>query len=602
MITANEVRKKYLDFFKSRDHVVVPSAPLIPENDPTTLFTGSGMQPMLQYLLGEPYPEGVNRIVDSQKVFRAQDVEEVGDNRHTTFFEMLGNWSLGDYFKEEQLAWYWEFLTKELAFPVEKLYVSIFEGNDEIPRDKEAEQIWLKLGVSQDHIFAYPAQKNWWARTDYSSMPVGEPGGPSSEVFYEFTQVEHDPKFGKECHPNCDCGRFLEIGNSVFMTYKKTETGFEPLEKKNIDFGGGLERTVAAINNDPDVFNIDLFSSVVTCLEQLTAHKYGQEVEVTKFIRIIADHIRGSIFMVDSGITPSNQKQGYVLRKLLRRAMVLLARLKDVETKDTLNGDYLLRPVLESVVAPYLGAYKLDIENIDQVIKEEWLKFRDNMNSGQAAVMKVINSSGDVVKGEDMFYLLESHGILPVVLEEILNKVGKKGEWEKFKELVKSHQDQSRTASKGMFKGGLEDSSETTTKYHTATHLLHAALRQVLGDGVKQKGSNITSVRVRFDFSHPAKLTPEQIAQVEQIVNQKISQDITVERLEMDKQQALDMGALAFFPEKYPSKTSVYKIGDFSLELCGGPHISSTGLIGHIKITREESAGAGVRRVYAQIE
>ncbi len=569
MIKASELRQKYLDFFKALGHTSSPSSPLVPENDPTTLFTGSGMQPMLPYLLGEPYPQGLTRIVDSQKCFRAQDIEEVGDNRHTTFFEMLGNWSLGDYFKAEQLAWYWEFLTKELELPSEKLFVSVFEGDKQIPKDDEAAQIWQRLGVSKDHIFYYDENKNWWSRAGIKdSMPIGEPGGPDSEVFFEFTQVQHDPKFGKECHPNCDCGRFLEIGNSVFMTYKKTESGFEPLEKKNIDFGGGLERTAAALNDDPDIFNIDIFSQAK---EKLTGLQKSGEI---KNIRVILDHIRAATFLIDAGVMPANKQQGYVLRRLIRRSAVH-ARMAGISLQGTVEG----------LVGDFLP--EADVIGVTLVELE---KFSKTLEVGMKQIDKV-----------SAFDLYQTYGFPPEVTEEMLKQKGLTFDWEEFEREKQKHQESSRTASVGMFKGGLQDQSDVTVKYHTATHLLHAALRQVLGPGVQQKGSNITAARLRFDFSHPQKLSEEEIKKIEEVVNQKIDEDIKVERLEMDKQAALAMGALAFFPEKYPDKTSVYKIADFSLELCGGPHVQKTSKIGRIRLTRSEQIGAGVQRIYAAL-
>lgn len=557
-MTADQIRQKYLDFFKARGHLVIPSSPLIPENDPTTLFTGSGMQPMLPYLLGEPYPGGVTRIVDFQKCFRAQDIEEVGDNRHTTFFEMLGNWSLGDYFKNDQLAWLWEFLTKELKLPKEKLFVSVFEGDKQIPRDDEAAKIWQKLGVPENHIFYYGEGKNWWSRTGIkSNMPIGEPGGPDSEVFYDFGTA-HDPKYGKECHPNCDCGRFLEIGNNVFMTYKKTESGFVPLEKKNIDFGGGLERLTAAANNDPDIFNIDVFFDAKKILTD----------------RLILDHIRAAVFLIDAGVIPANKMQGYVLRRLIRRSAVH-AKLANIG--------------LVSLMPDLVKSFIVD-QNISEIILTELRKFKETLEKGMKLLGKI-----------SPFDLQQTYGFPPEITEELLEKQGKKLDWTEFEKQKQVHQNLSRTFSRGMFKGGLQDQSEITTKYHTATHLLHAALRQVLGTGVQQKGSNITAVRLRFDFSSPRKLSEAELLQVEELVNQKVTKDIKVERLEMDKDQALARGALAFFPAKYPEKTSVYKIGDFSLELCGGPHVQSTSEIGRIKITRQEVIGAGVVRVYAAI-
>ena len=557
MVSGKDVREKYLKFFAKRGHVVVPSAPLVPENDPTTLFTGSGMQPMLPYLLGQPHPLGV-RLVDSQKCFRSQDIEEVGDNRHDTFFEMLGNWSLGDYFKEEQLAWFWEFLTCELKLPEEKLYVSVFD------EDKETAQIWKKLGVPENRIYFYGEEKNWWSRAGIrKNMPVGEPGGPDSEVFFDFGGKNH-----KGCHPNCDCGRFMEIGNNVFMTYQKTATGFVPLEKKNIDFGGGLERLTAAVSNDDDQFKTDLYWPIIQSIK--ADYKTNQYA-----IRIIADHLKASVFLIQDGVLSGNKAQGYFLRRLLRRAAIKMQQLKlPLEFSSTIKAVFDIYPM-----------YLKDFDLVNQTIEEEIFKFRKTLDTGLRMMGKVSN-----------FDLYQTYGFPKEVIKELC---GDKFDEEEFEREKVRHQDLSRTAGKGMFKGGLQDQSETTTRYHTATHLLHAALRQVLGNSVSQKGSNITAERLRFDFSYDKKLTEAEIKAVEKLVNQKIEENITVERLEMQKTEALKMGAMAFFPEKYPDLTSVYQIGDFSLELCGGPHVASTGAIGKFKIEKEESAGSGVRRVYA---
>lgn len=570
MIKASEIRDKYLKFFESRGHVILPSAPLVPENDPTTLFTGSGMQPMLSYLLGEPHPLGT-RFVDSQKCFRAQDIEEVGDNRHDTFFEMLGNWSLGDYFKKEQLSWFYEFLTKELQLSPEKLYVSVFAGDTEIPRDEEAAQLWKKLGISENHIFYYDDKKNWWSRSGpKANMPVGEPGGPDSEVFFEFTDVKHDPKFGEKCHPNCDCGRFMEIGNNVFMTYKKTTTGFEMLEKKNIDFGGGLERLAAAVNNDPDIFKTDLFSLIVDAL--------GGEINPKN--RIIADHIKASVFLIADGVVPSNKAQGYFLRRLLRRAMVKMKSNFSTDIVDVVVKTYDQTPYFKNA----------DLGLIKKIISEENKKFEKTLHEGLKMLDKV-----------SPFDLYQTYGFPIEITEELYKEKGLLLDKKEFETKLREHQELSRTASAGMFKGGLADQSEATTKYHTATHLLHAALRQVLGTHVSQKGSNITSERLRFDFSHPEKLSEDEIRKIEDLVNEKIEENLKVERKEMPKTQALAEGAMAFFPEKYPEMTSVYKIGDFSKELCGGPHVNSTGEIGRIKIMRQEAVSSGIRRLYAKV-
>lgn len=585
MISGSDVRKKYLDFFAKRGHTVIPSAPLVPENDPTTLFTGSGMQPMLQYLLGTPYPEGKTRIVDSQKCFRSQDIEEVGDNRHTTSFEMLGNWSLGDYFKKEQLTWMWEFFTTELGLSKDRIYVSVFEGDSEIPRDDEAVEIWKSLGVPEGRISYYNDRKNWWSRSGpKANMPVGEPGGPDSEMFYDFG-IEH--KFhensqwkNEECHPNCDCGRFIEIGNNVFMTYVKTENGFEPLEKKNIDYGGGLERIAAAVHGVPDIFVTSLYKKIITEIEKMSEKSYADH---TTAFRIIADHLKASVFLISDGVTPSNKSQGYFLRRLLRRSLVKLQQL-GISTTDFTS-------IVQAIFDTYLDTDYFKNSQaavISSEISSEAEKFAKTLKEG----LKRISDTSP-------FDLFQTYGFPPEVTEELLKQQGKTLDWEEFNVEKSKHQDLSRTAGKGMFKGGLQDQSEITTRYHTATHLLHASLRKILGDHVQQKGSNITADRLRFDFSHDSKLTDSQITEIEDLVNQKIAENLPVTKVEMKKSDALAQGALAFFPEKYPDVTNVYSIGDFSKELCGGPHVNSTGIIGKIKITREESAGAGIRRIYA---
>ncbi len=599
MLTGNQLRQKYIDFFVARGHKQIPSAPLVPENDPSTLFTGSGMQPMVPYLLGQPHPLG-SRLVDSQKCFRAQDIEEVGDNRHDSFFEMLGNWSLGDYFKEAQLTWFYEFLTRELGLPREKLWVSVFGGDDVIPKDEEAINIWKNLGVSEDKIRPYDETKNWWSRAGIKSrMPVGEPGGPDSEVFYDFgadLHLHEKSRFKDQaCHPNCDCGRFLEIGNSVFMTYRKTEHGFVPLEKKNIDFGGGLERTLAAANNDPDIFLTDLYTPVIRVLETQLSLDYTRPQD--KYVlRIITDHLKAAVFLISDGVIPSNKTQGYFLRRLMRRAMVKAQKLTDRVF------DY--GQVIDAVVDIYQNAYPALSEKkdyIQKIVSDERDRFSQTLTRGLREFNKLSQIDGRIA-----FDLFQTYGFPLEVTMELATEKGQTVDKSQFEAEFKKHQDLSRTASKGMFKGGLEDHSETVTKYHTATHLLHKALRDILGTHVQQKGSNITSERLRFDFSHPAKLTPDQLQLIEDTINQKIAEDLPVTRQEMPKAKALAEGAMAFFPEKYPETTSVYTIGPlndwYSKELCGGPHVASTGEIGKIKIVKEESAGAGVRRIYAKLD
>jgi len=558
---SNEIRSAYLKFFKDKGHAIIPPAPLVPPNDSTTLFTPFGMQQMVPYLKGEPHPMG-KRLVDSQPCFRSEDIDEVGDNRHTTFFEMLGNWSLGDYFKDEQLNWFWEFLIQVLKLPKDKLYVTVFEGGSGVPKDEASFNIWKKIGLPESHIFYYPAEKNWWSRCGApDKMPPGEIGGPDSEVFYEFSEVKHRQKFGAKCYPNCDCGRFMEIGNSVFMEYEKQADGsFKPLPKKNVDFGGGLERLAAACQNTPDIFKIDIFQPLMQAIN-------------TKSLadsRLIADHLRASAAMLNEGVLPSNKKQGYVLRRLIRRAAVKL------ENPQTL--------------ADYLGLLKTG-EEARIILNNEINKFSHSLKEG----IKILNKA-KVIDEALAFNLFQSYG-LPLEVISAVTKV--KLSKDKFNALLEKHSQKSRTASVGMFKAGLADHSEVVTKLHTTTHLLHAALRQVLGSHVRQEGSNITSERLRFDFSHPQALTSVEISQIEVLINQKIKEGLTVTKTIIDKETALQSGALAFFKETYPDKVSVYTIGNFSKELCGGPHVDSTAKIGSVKIIKQESIGAGKRRLYA---
>lgn len=577
MLTGNDLRQKYLDFFCARGHAEIPSAPLIPLNDPTTLFTSSGMQPLVPYLLGEKHPAGA-RLVNSQKCIRTQDIEEVGDNRHTTFFEMLGNWSLGDYFKEEQLTWIWEFFTKEVGLAKEKLHVTLFEGNDQVSRDEDSARIWQKLGVPDEHIHYYDARKNWWSRSGTpDQMPAGEPGGPDSEVFYDFG-TPHDTKFGEKCHPNCDCGRFLEMGNSVFMQYQKQADGsLKELAQKNVDFGGGLERILAAANHNPDIFLTDFFLEAAAILKD--------EVD-EKSVRIILDHLRASLFLIDEGVIPSNKGQGYVLRRLIRRAAV---RSKIAN----LDLNPILTPLLSKLAAAYDGVYPSltkDQQLIHQTISGELKKFEKTLATG-------IKQVGHI----SSFDLYQTYGFPPEIIEELMRDKGLEFDWEEFKEKQKLHQASSRTSSAGMFKGGLADHSETVTKYHTATHLLQQALRDVLGDHIHQAGSNLTSERLRFDFTHDKVLTANQISEVERLINEKIATNLPVEKKEMTHAEAIKAGALAFFKEKYPDRVTVYQIGDYSRELCGGPHVKATGEIGKIKIVKQESLGSSLRRVYLKL-
>lgn len=616
------VREKYLSFFESKGHVRIPSARLIPENDPTTLFTGSGMQPMITYLLGQKHPAG-NRITDSQKCFRVNDIADIGDNRHTTFFEMLGNWSLGDYFKEDQIPWMFEFLTKEIGLDPKHLYVTVFAGNDEIniPQDTESIALWQKMfqsvgieaplvedalanGMQNGRIFTYDEKKNWWSRAGVpSNMPVGEPGGPDTEMFWDFGIErglhENSPYKDSPCHVNCDCGRFIEIGNNVFMQYIKTETGFEALPQKNVDFGGGLERITAAVIGNPDVFQIDVFRPMITTLQELSGVTYDATPEATQAYRVILDHMRAATFLIGDGVVPAQKDQGYFTRRLIRRA---------VRYANTLgiNKPFAYK-LSEAVISAYENTYPELRKNSDTILSEiekEEGKFQKTLTSGLRVFEdKARNlSSGEALSAKDIFDLYQSYGFPLEMSQELASERGLTIDEEGFTKLFAEHQNLSRTGAEQKFKGGLVDHSDMSVKYHTATHLLHKALRTVLGTHVQQKGSNITPERLRFDFSHPDKMTPEQIKQTEDLINEQIKRDLVVTREEMSVQEAKERGALGLFEHKYGDTVSVYTVGDFSCEICGGPHVEHTGTLGTFKITKEESASAGVRRIKAVLE
>ena len=593
----SELRSKYLAFFKEQGHSVIPSVSLIPDNDPSTLFTSSGMQPLVPYFLGQPHPEG-KRLVNSQKSFRAQDMEEIGDNRHTTFFEMLGNWSLGDYFKREQLRWAFEFLTKEIGLDPHRIYVSVFNGQGSIAKDTETIDIWKELyqtvGIDAkegERIFAYPASKNWWSRSgEPENMPAGEPGGPDSELFFEYPNVSHDPAFGDSCHVNCDCGRFVEICNSVFMQYKKEADGsLSELSQWNVDFGGGLERLVAATLNEPDVFKIDIFQPLLALLESKSGKIYGQEVTETRYMRIVCDHSRAATMLMSDGALPSNKAQGYVVRRLIRRA-IRFGRLLNLPPG-------FITEIGASILDSYADVYPVTPEKhaaILTALTQEETKFHAMLGKGLKEIEKIPALTGALA-----FKLFETYGFPWEMTEEIARERGQQVDRAEFEGEFKKHQDLSRTSAKGMFKGGLADHGEAVVKLHTTTHLMHQALRSVLGTHVQQKGSNITNERLRFDFSHSQKVTPEEIKEVERIVNEQIARNLKVSFADTTYDDAIKAGALAFFGERYPEKVKVYEIGDFSKEICGGPHIENTTVLGRFSISREEASSAGVRRIYA---
>jgi len=598
-MTSKEIRRKYIQFFCNKGHVEIAPSPLVLENDSTTLFTSAGMQPLIPYLKGKPHSRG-KRLVNSQPSIRLQDIEEVGDNRHTTFFEMLGNWSLGDYFKREQLPWCWEFLTKKLAIPSARLAVSVSGGGYGILKDEESTNLWKKIGVPENRIYSYPiGEENWWSRSGSpDKMPEGEIGGPDSEVFYEF-DTPHDIKYGKLCHPNCGCGRFLEIGNSVFIQYIKDKNGLlSELPQKNVDFGGGLERITAAVCDNSDIFQIDIFRPIIKAIETETSTRYGVSKEKDRSFRIIADHIRASCAILAEGVVPSNKLQGYVARRLIRKAMFHLRLLGS-----GVSGGALAH-IGESLKENYPSVLER-WEEIEKNISGEGVRFGEALDRGLAKLKKAVDG-GMKVDGKFAFNLYQTEGFPLELTVEILKKNGQdvsESEIGVFEKEFGRHKNLSRSAAVGMFKGGLGGPSEIITKFHTATHLLHASLRVILGEHVLQKGSNITSERLRFDFSHQQKLTDEQIKKVELLVNEQIKKDLPVSYEEKDLQDARKEGALAFFGEKYREKVKVYTIGDpggkwFSKEVCGGPHVSKTGEIGYVRIKKQEKIGAGIIRLY----
>lgn len=626
-MTLQEIRDKYLNYFKDKGHVIIPSASLMPENDPTTLFTGSGMQPMLPYLLGQEHPLGT-RLVDSQKCIRTEDIEEVGDNRHTTFFEMLGNWSLGDYFKEEQIKWMFHFLIDELGIDPNKLYISVFRGQDDIgiPRDEEAVGYWQELfrekgieakavdnaeenGMGDGRIFYYEAAKNWWSRAGVpENMPVGEPGGPDSEMFYDFGadfKVHENSEFAdKPCHVNCDCGRYLEIGNNVFMAYLKTNDGFKPLDKKNIDFGGGLERMATALNNKPDIFLIDVFAPMRSILEKMSGKKYGEDENDLIAFRVVMDHLRSATFLINDGAIPDNKDQGYFTRRFIRRAIRFAHNLG---IKENFCGT-----VSQTVINLYQQSYP-DLEKNQAMILNEMCKEEERFRKTLETGLKIFNQicenkeSGDTITAKESFDLYQSYGFPLEVTEELAEERGFKVDSDGFKIEFSKHQELSRLGSEDKFKGGLGGDTQIHRQYHTATHLLHQALRQVLGDHVQQRGSNITDQRLRFDFSHPEKMTDEQKSEVEKIINEQIAKDLPMSFTMMSVLDAKAQGAIGLFEDKYADTVKVYTVGDptgeyFSKEICGGPHVESIGGLGHFRIKKEESSSAGVRRIKGILE
>lgn len=596
MKTHLEIRKLFSDFWKSKNHFEIPPISLVPENDPTTLFTSAGMQPLVPYLIGEPHSMG-KRLFNIQRCFRSQDIEEIGDNRHQTFFEMMGNWSLGDYFKAEQLPWVWDFYTNVIGLPKEKLFVTIFEGEGSVEKDNESYKIWKDLGVSEDHIFAYDAQKNWWSRSGSpDQMPIGEIGGPDSEIFYDFGSP-HDKKYGEVCHPNCDCGRFMEIGNSVFIQYRKSENGtLEELPSKNVDFGGGIERVLAVSNNDADVFKTDVFEKIIATIEKVTGKKYiGNE----KSIRVIADHIKAATFLIHDGVFPGNKTQGYFLRRLIRRSAVKMYQLKN-SVIEPVDFQEICKSVLETYSQVYFNIEK-DSALIFPIIFDEINRFNRTLEKGMKEVAKIEN-----IDGKKAFDLYQNFGFPVELTEELFQDKGQQIDKQQFRQEVEKHKSLSRTASVGMFKGGLADSSEKTVKFHTAAHILIQVLKNIYGAEVVQEGANINGERLRFDFRLMHKPSPEETTEIENKINEIIAKKMPVYFKIMPKDEALKIGANASFLDKYPDNVKVYFISEnegsidntWSSEFCGGPHVTNTGDIGEIKVKKIEKIGANAMRIY----
>ena len=606
-MTTSEIRSKFLEFFKSKDHAIIPSAPVVPEHDPTVLFTTAGMHPLVPYLLGEPHPLG-KRLADSQKCVRTTDIEEVGDGSHLTFFEMLGNWSLGDYFKAESIPWSWEFLTSDkwLAIDPHKLYVTVYEGDGEVPKDIESIELWREqfksVGIDAkegERILAMGREDNWWEQGGVATGPAG----PDTEIFY-YLGKEKDPKFDTESSD------FVEIWNNVFMAYQKQEDGsYSELQNKNVDTGMGMERIAAVLQGVDNVYDTDVLAQIKESVEQyaLETHKEifkeSNPDSSLRAVRIITDHTRAITFMAADGVEPSNKDQGYVMRRLARRAI------REALVLGIHQG--LFERIAPRVISLYEDVYP-ELQNpseIMTVLRREENIFRQTLTRGLKEFGKLLRDKKDLT-GSDTFTLYDTYGFpKELSIEEARRKnipIAKEIETE-FAKSMEAQKQRSRSATAGQFKGGLSDSSEIATRYHTATHLMYKALRQVLGDHVMQRGSNITAERMRFDFSHGEKMTPEQIAQVEKIVNEVIAKDMPVSFMEKSKDDAFAQGALGAFGEKYPEIVKVYTVGDpkgeyYSKEICGGPHVSHTGEIGKFKITKEESSSAGVRRIKAVIE
>ena len=591
-LTSEELREKFLKFYESKGHHIIPSASLIPENDPTVLCTTAGMHPLVPYLLGQKHPEGT-RLTDVQKCVRTGDIDEVGDDSHLTFFEMLGHWSLGDYFKEDAIRWSFEFLTSPdcLGIPVEKLAVSVFAGDETAPRDEESARIWEECGIPRDKIFFLPRKNNWWG-------PAGLTGpcGPDTEMFID----RGYEKCSEDCSPACDCGKYIEIWNDVFMQYFKNAEGkYEPLKQKNVDTGMGLDRTVCILNGVRSVYDTDLFTAARAKLEELTGKSYDESPEIRKAFRIVLDHIRTATFMIGDpkGITPSNVDQGYVLRRIIRRAVRYGRQLELAEG----NLSVIARCFIEKYERIYPELSE-NAEKIKEELDKEEKKFSKALVGGLKEFERVVRKlSGDVIDGAAAFRLYDTFGFPIEITEELAKEKAIKVDRQGFEEAFRAHQAKSHTGSEQRFKCGLADTEALTVNLHTATHLLHAALKKVLSPDVNQRGSNITTERLRFDFNFDRPLTQEEIARVEALVNEQIAKKIPVVREEMTVEEARAAGAVGLFANKYGDRVTVYTIGDFSKEICGGPHAANTGDLGKFVITKEQSSSAGVRRIKAEL-
>jgi alanyl-tRNA synthetase len=595
-MTGNELRRRFIEFFKSKGHAEISGKSLIPENDPTVLFTTAGMHPLVPYILGEPHPAG-RRLVDCQKCIRTDDIEEVGDPSHLTFFEMLGNWSLGDYFKKDAIAFSYEFLTSPtwLGFSPDVLSVTVFAGDAEVPPDNEAAEIWKSVGIPAERVHFLPRKDNWWG-------PAGQTGpcGPDTEMFID-TGI---PACGPTCKPGCHCGKYFEVWNDVFMQYNKTAEGtYPPLAQKTVDTGMGVERTIAMMQGKKSVFETELFWPVIESLQSLTAKRFGADASLDTSFRIIADHLRASVFILgdDRGVKPSNLGQGYILRRLVRRA---IRHGRKLGLENTFLGT-----LAATVITIYEGFYPELGERAAMIAHElgmEEERFSETLLKGEKEFEKLLpnllKNPQKIIPGRVAFRLYDTYGFPIEITEELAREHGMAVDRKGFDEAFEKHQELSKAGAEKIFKGGLADNSEMTTRLHSATHLLHQALRQVLGAHVAQKGSNITPERLRFDFTHPAPMTADEVKKVEAIVNEQIARDLPVTMEVMSLEQAKAAGSIALFGEKYEEKVKVYSIGDFSKEVCGGPHVQKTGALGRFVIQKEQSSSAGVRRIRAVLE